>query len=163
METTILILFVLALTFFVMECFIPSAGLLGLLSFGCLVAAVWMLFEINTTAGWISLIASAVTIPVLLAIMLKAFPHTFIGKKLIMANPQTATGSQLTYDPARDANPQSLIGAQGLAITALRPVGICRIGDHRAECLSVAGTIEPGTPVRVESVSGIEVKVRVVS
>jgi membrane-bound serine protease (ClpP class) len=57
----------------------------------------------------------------------------------------------------------ALVGAAGVAVSDLRPVGICRINDLRLECLAEGGVIDAGRRVKVVSVLGNEVKVRAVS
>ena len=58
---------------------------------------------------------------------------------------------------------RELIGAEGRAITALRPVGVVKIGGERVDALSELGVIESGTDIVVTDVYDNQVKVRAVS
>lgn len=152
---------VIAVILFVIELFLPSGGLLGVLSIICVIAAVICLFLIDTTLGMVGLLIMMVAVPVAIGLAMKVMPHTYIGKKLILADQQNAR--VLHYEEARDAAPDQLIGKSGQAVSGLRPVGTCKIGDDRLECLSISGAIEPGTPVEVVSVDGIEIRVKAVN
>lgn len=160
METWIIILIVAAIVLFVLEVFIPSGGLLGFLSVACLLGVVFMLFTLSATAGIVGVIVLIVLIPVAMSVALRVFPNTPIGRRLIIEHHPTAGGSKLKYDSVRDDDPQSLIGAKGVTVGHLRPVGICDFDGKRIECLSITGMIDPGTSVVVISVEGIEVRVK---
>jgi membrane-bound ClpP family serine protease len=56
--------------------------------------------------------------------------------------------------------PAPPVGTTGVAMTDLRPVGTCRFGDGRYECLADRGMIESGSEVEVVAVDGMQVKVR---
>ncbi|MCB9832028.1 MAG: hypothetical protein H6807_06085 [Planctomycetes bacterium] len=51
-------------------------------------------------------------------------------------------------------------GEQGVAVTALRPSGVVRIGDRKVDVVTRGAFLEAGTPVRVVEVSGNRVVVR---
>jgi membrane-bound serine protease (ClpP class) len=52
------------------------------------------------------------------------------------------------------------LGAQGIALSALRPMGTCRIDGKVIECTAEDEVIEPDTPVVVSRVDGWRVLVR---
>jgi membrane-bound ClpP family serine protease len=56
--------------------------------------------------------------------------------------------------------PAPAVGARGKALTDMRPVGSCLLGNQRVECLAEGGVIPAGTPVKVIAVEGMEVRVR---
>ncbi len=148
-----------ALILFVLEIVIPSGGLLGTLSLFSLVATNVALFFVGTTAGWVGLLCSAVVVPIAIAVAVKVFPHTFIGRRLILADKQPADAN-VHYSSGQDDDYSSLAGQQGVVVSELRPVGTVRFGERRVECLSDRGIIETGATVQVVGVHGIEVKVR---
>lgn len=147
-----------AVLLFVIEVFIPSGGLLGVLSFASLIGAIICLFLISSTHGWIGVLCAFVLVPVALAIALKAFPHTFIGKRLILSEQQKAASTLYSSDDTPGY--ADLLDARGVTLTDLRPVGTVKINDRQVECLAERGMIEAHTPVKVVAVSGIEIKVR---
>ena len=153
-----IIFFALAFILFIMELFIPSGGLLGVLSIICVITAVVAMFFIDMTLGLSAMIVSLILIPCAVAVAVKVMPHTYVGRKLIHVDRQD--GKSVRYEEGRDTDPKKLIGATGTSLSALRPVGTCKIGDDRLECLSIAGAIEAGTLVEVVSVDGIEIRVR---
>jgi len=60
---------------------------------------------------------------------------------------------------AAPARPE-LVGATGVAITALRPAGVAQFGDERLDVVSEGEWIEPGTPVRIVRAEGYRHVVR---
>ncbi|MGH7162792.1 MAG: NfeD family protein, partial [Planctomycetota bacterium] len=55
---------------------------------------------------------------------------------------------------------QSLLGAEGIAETQLRPAGKARFGDERRDVVCEKGFIAPGARVKVVAVRGNAVVVR---
>jgi len=162
MQEWALILIAMAVFLFVLELLIPSGGILGFLSAICLIGSIICTYQISTTLGVIATLASMVIVPAAFLLGLKVFPHTPVGRLLILKSNQKAGPDSVKYDPARDEAPNELIGARGEAVSGLRPVGTCNINGRRIECLSVSGVIDPGTSVEVTSVQGIEVRVKAV-
>ncbi len=150
----------IAIVLFLLEVIVPSGGVIGLLSALCTVVGVVMLFQVDTILGLIGAIVALAVIPFLFLLALKMWPHTPIGQMLTLKHPPPVDDQ--TND--RDApQPVELVGAQGKALTDLHPIGTCMINGHRTECLATTGLIRSGSPVRVVSVTGLEIKVRPVS
>lgn len=158
MLETAMFLIILALAVFVIEIFVPSGGLLGILSFLLLMSGVVFLFMHDTTVGMVGLMLSLVLVPVAIVVALKIFPQTPIGRLMTLNESQKA--GSIVLDPVRDKDPGSLVGAEGVCESELRPVGNCRINGHRLECLAEEGFLPAGTPIRVAAVRGIEIRVR---
>ena len=151
-----MILFGVALVLFVIELFVPSGGVLGVCSAAAAVAAVVLLFKVNTTLGVIGTLVTLAAIPLGIGYGLKILPYTPFWRWLTLKEVTRAAGGV-----GSDANaPANLLGAQGKAITDLHPVGTCLINGKRTECLAVGAMIEAGTAVRVVSADGMQVKVR---
>ena len=147
-----------AVLLFVVEVFIPSGGLLGMLSFASLIGAIICLFMISNTHGWIGVICAFILVPVAIGVALKVFPHTFVGKRLILSYEQKADATVYSSDDTPGYS--DLLDAQGVAETDLRPIGTVKFDDRRVECLAERGMIEAHTHVKVVAVAGIEIKVR---
>jgi membrane-bound serine protease (ClpP class) len=147
----------LAAALFVVEVFVPSGGVIGIVSAVCLVAGVVCMFGVDTTAGLITTIVALMAIPPAILGAMKVFPNTPIGQWLTLGNEDASP------DPAAidTGSPPSLaVGDEGTAINDLRPVGHCRIRGQRIECIAVGPAIEPGQKVRVVSAEGFETRVR---
>ena len=56
----------------------------------------------------------------------------------------------------------SLVGREGVAVTALRPSGVIRVGDERLDAVTDGGFVEEGRPVRVLEVHGSRIVVEAV-
>jgi membrane-bound ClpP family serine protease len=149
---------VAAAVLFTLEIVIPSGGLLGMLSMASLIGMIVCLFLIDATYGWVGLVASLFIVPGAIAIAMKMFPHTPIGKRLILGG-NDGPRAEVRYS-SDDEDNDKLVGCEGVVVSELRPVGVCNIDGQRIECLSERGTLETGTKVKVVSASGLEIKVR---
>lgn len=147
----------IAAVLFVVEIFIPSGGLLGLLSATALVTGVVLLFQVNTTLGLAGAIAALVAIPVAVMLALKFWPQTPIFRWMVLKEEQPRSDSDA---PPEMREPDALVGRNGRASTDLRPSGMCVIDGRRMDCLSDHGLIEAGTPIRVVRVDGRNILVR---
>lgn len=147
----------IAAVLFAVEIFIPSGGLLGLLSAAALVTGVVLLFQVNTALGMAGAIASLVAVPVAVLLAMKLWPHTPIFRMLVLDDAQQRSDSDA---PADAREPGALVGHTGTAVTDLRPSGMCVIDGKRLDCLSDHGLIESGTAVRVVRVDGRNILVR---
>lgn len=149
------------------ELAIPSAGVISLAAAGCAVAGLVCLTFENTTLGLSATLAVLIACPFIVGFMIKVWPNTPIGKRLILKDGDEDQGND-DSDPTRSTRRQTkshlpgvpTIGQQGVAKTPLRPVGTCVIDGRRIECLAVAGIIDAGSTVQVVDVDGMEVRVR---
>lgn len=152
-----------ALLLVVIEAFVPSGGLISLLSAGCAVGGVVCLFRYSTTWGLVGLLAVLVLGPMAFGFALKVFPSTPIGRKMIgEKSPEQIEADRAEELKEREAR-LALIGSEGIVRTDLRPVGIVEIDGKRLDALSEVALIRTGTRVRVTSVEGTKIKVRPVS
>ena len=99
---------------------------------------------------------------------MSAWLNSPIAKLFILAK-DVANQDTMTEEDADDAAQarrerlaalRELIGADGMTITSLRPVGTVKIGDHRIDALAETGVIEANTPVIVTDVYDNQIKVR---
>ncbi len=152
-----IVLLAVALLLVFAEVLVPSGGVLGFLAAICLIGGVVLMFRVDTTLGLVSAIIAVIALPFVLGFAMKIWPNTPIGRRLILQS------TQRDANPDSDAAPDTddLVGAAGISLTELRPVGTCLINGRRLDCLADAGVIEPDQPVRVISVDGMQIKVRV--
>lgn len=155
-----LIFVITAVVLFAVEILVPSGGIIGTVSFTCVIGAVVCLFLIDATYGWIGLVISIFLVPAAIGLGLKIFPNTPIGRLLILRDSQQADEHvRYSSDPSEDS--RDLLGRRGKVVSDLRPVGVVDFGEgRRVDCLGDRGVIESGTTVEVVSVAGIEVRVR---
>jgi membrane-bound serine protease (ClpP class) len=152
-----IIAFGVALALLVLEAFVPSGGVLGVLAGLVAVAGIVMFFRFDTTWGMWSMALSLLALPFVLAAMLWAWPNTPIGRALTLEENQKRANEE--GPPIEGA---IAVGLQGEALTDLRPVGACRLNGVRLDCMAQAGVIEKGAKVKVVNVEGTSVKVRAV-
>lgn len=150
-----IVLLGVALALFIVEMFVPSGGLIGFLSAASLVTGVVFLFRVDTTLGLLSALAALVAVPILLGLMLKVAPHTWIAQLLTLKDDES-----ITTAPPPIADTPVRVGQRGKALTDLRPVGTCLIDGRRVDCVAHGGMLTRGTEVEVVAVEGLEVRVR---
>ena len=135
----LLILLALATVMFVAEIFVPSAGLLALIGTVCLCIAIVLCFWINRWLGVGAMVAVVAVAPFAIALAMRMWQKTPIGKQMVLSN----TVGELSSD-------RVLIGAEGIALTEMRPMGECEFGATRVEAKSEMGRVIPaGRRVKV--------------
>ena len=107
----IVMLLVVGLTIIVLEVFIPSGGVLGLLSVLALGAGVVTAFvEQGSAAGMTVLAGTFVTVPVVLAAAFRWFPATPLGRRVL---PPPPAADDVLPDPAERRRLRDLVGHRG--------------------------------------------------
>ncbi len=155
----------LAAVLFLVELFVPSAGLLGIMAAAALISGIVLLFMYDTTVGLWGAVAVLALLPFVLAMAIKVWPHTPIARMLTLRSSQSSSqdpDADPDADVGGDAKPsenRALLGATGKSVTALRPIGACVINGRRVDCFAEGSMIEADTPVRVTSVDGMQIRV----
>ena len=154
-----LVLFILGLTLLIIslaslaaELFLPSHGILSIVSGLFALAGIVAMFMANTTAGVLVAILVLVAAPFAFYYILKIYPTTPMGKRIILGRPKVR--------PPQDAQAQflaTLPGREGIATTPLRPAGAVEFDGRRIDCVAESEIIEPGSRVRVQRVAGMKV------
>ena len=136
---TLAILLLLAgLLLLVAEMLLPTQGILGLVGAAALAASVVTCFRIDSRLGFATLVAMVVAAPFAWMLFVKVWPRTPVGRRMILA---PTTGALPGAEVA--------VGQTGVAVSELRPMGVCSFGDDRIEARAERGTIPAGTRVRV--------------
>ena len=142
----------------VAEVFVPSGGLISICALACLVGGIVIFFQYSVTVGWIGIGIAAVMIPSVLVVAYKIFPKTRFGKSVTLTPPERRQG-----DAIPDTNRlKNLLGAVGVVITALRPVGMCDFSGIRVECVAESGYVDKGKKVKVINVQSTQLTVRII-
>jgi membrane-bound ClpP family serine protease len=142
----------------IVEIFVPSGGLISIISLACLVGGLWIFFNSKTVPGWWGIVAAFIEIPIVLYITYKIFPHTRFAKSVLLAPPKRKEGDGV---PDTDRL-KEMAGKTGEVITPLRPVGMVSFDGKRLECVAESGYVDKGKKVKVIKVESTQLTVRVV-
>lgn len=132
------------------EMLLPAHGLIGILGLASLCGAIGCGFWVNQYVGLASLIGVVLFTPLAWGLWVKIWPRTPLGKRMVL---QTIAG---------DVAPQAgvAIGQTGLAVSELRPFGVCEFDGARLEAFSEHGIIAAGKKVVAVSMNQGRVMVR---
>jgi len=142
----------------VAEVFVPSGGLISICAIACLVGGIVIFFQYSVTAGWVGIGIAAVMIPSVLVIAYRIFPKTRFGKSVTLTPPKRKQGDAI---PDTDRL-KELLGAEGVVLTTLRPVGMCDISGQRLECVAESGYVHKGKKIKVINVESTQLTVRII-
>lgn len=150
-----------SLVLIIIEVFVPSAGLISLLSAALGISGLVCLYRYDWVWGAIGTLGMLVLAPVAFFSAMNILPSTPMGKKLLFGDqgkdePGIAQGGE-------EERLAVLIGAEGTAVTDLRPVGTVKIDGQRVQARSETSIVSAGSKVRVTGVDGFVLKVRPVA
>ena len=66
------------------ELFLPTAGILGVIAAICFVSGIVVGFNVSFATGMIMMIITLTMLPLLFVLMVKVWPHTPIGKRILI-------------------------------------------------------------------------------
>ena len=161
-----LILLAAALALMLMELFVPSGGLLGVLCGVAAIGSVAAFYKYDPLWGIVSAVTYLIATPFLIVFVFRVWINSPIAKLMILgesdevAEPEEAEAKSEHARQVRLAEMQQLIGAEGVTVTALRPVGKVKINDRRVDALAEMGVIEANVPILVVDVYDNQIKVR---
>ena len=140
----LLILYAVGVIVLIAEVFIPSQGVLFVVGTTCIIAAVVKTFIYGgRDAGMISVLACLTILPTMGYYAVKYWPNTPVGRRMAPPNPVlTSADTSVPVDQLR-----GMIGQSGVAMSQLRPVGICEFDGQRVSCVAEIGILESGTEV----------------
>jgi membrane-bound serine protease (ClpP class) len=156
----------LAVLLLFVELVVPSGGLIGLLCGVATIASVVAFFKYDTTWGLVAMLAYLVLGPIGVAFAFKLWLHSPLARRMILGAEDVTRSDEEAAAAAEEsrrrrlAQLQELIGAEGITVTALRPVGVVKIEGQRVDALSEAGVIEARTPVVVTDILDNQIRVR---
>jgi len=139
------------------EVFVPSGGLISICALACVCGGLYIFFKHSTATGMAGIAVALVMIPAVLVAAYRLLPKTRFGKNVTLAPPTRDQGDAVPDTPEL----QGLLGATGVVLTPLRPVGICSFSGRRVECVAESGYVEKGKQVRVIDVESTQVTVRI--
>jgi membrane-bound ClpP family serine protease len=137
----------------VLEVFIPSGGILAIISTAAFIGSVLIAFQQSSTSGFAFLLTTAVAVPITLVAAFHFWPKTRIGRAFLGELPRDE--DVLPDDPHR-----VLVGRVGIARSKMLPSGAVEIDGQMIDALSQGLAIEPGQYVVVTEVRANRVVVR---
>lgn len=173
-------LLLLALVLLVLEIFIPTGGLLGVLCGTAFVSSVVSMFFYSVTAGLLLIMGSAITSPFLVLGLARVWVRSPVARRLAVGDqgptrtfddagedlpehdrddPDAVEAARAAARRSRQAALDALVGREGIADTDLRPAGFIRLEGRRLDGMAESALIEAGTRIRV--VSAVEGLLRV--
>jgi membrane-bound serine protease (ClpP class) len=145
-----ILLFAAGLVLLLVEFVLPAHGVIGLVGAGAIVAGVGAVSYINQWVGLGLAAALAAGTPFAIALWMKVWPHTPMGRRLILPPPPPSTADAR---PHVQAVGPVRVGLTGVAVSELRPGGTCEIAGERVGARAELGVIPRGTTVRVIAIS----------
>jgi membrane-bound ClpP family serine protease len=155
-----ILLLALGMGLAVMEVFLPSAGILAFLSASAVVAAVVMGFQQGPAVGITILGVAVVGLPTLIVLALRYWPHTAMGRRVILSVP---TSEEVLPDDGERQRVKGLVGKVGRAKCKMLPGGIVNVDGRGVEAVREGMPIESGQPVRIIAIRGNRAVVRLVA
>lgn len=131
------------------ELFLPTHGVLGVMGAMCILGCVVACFVINKYLGTGALVAVSAASPFVVALALKIYPYTPVGRKMMLQPVES-----------RLHPPTVRVGDTGQTLSELRPMGLCEFSGDRVEVRSEYGIIPARTAVRVVNVDAGRLIVR---
>ncbi len=170
-ETYLLWGFILAgaaMGILLLEFLIPSGGLLGLLCGLSGIGSIVAFFMYDTRFGVASVIGYAILTPIVLVFGFKLWINSPLARRMVLGGdvegnsdgPPDTPGTSGHARAQRRDELRQIIGAQGVTVTALRPVGVVKINGRRIDAMAESGIVEPNTPVVVTDVYDNQIKVK---
>ncbi len=156
--TWALLLLLLGLVFLVLEFFVPSGGVLGVLCALSLLAAVVVGFMAGPWTGLGVLITEGVVVPAALMAAVKWWPHTPIGRLILIPRPQSP--DEVLPDTEAYRGLKGLVGKRGTARGMMLPSGLIVIDGKSYDAVSEGSPIEAGQTVLVVAISTQRLVVR---
>lgn len=145
-----LLLFLVGLILCAVEIFVPGFGIFGVLGIGSIVGSIFLTTPDVQTAVKYSAIAIAAAL-ILLPIIIKVMSKRHFFDKLMVKE-------QLTTEKGYTARNQALndcLGAEGTALTVLRPAGTMELDDgRRLDVVTRGDFIEAGVRIKVTGLDG---------
>ena len=99
-----------------------------------------------------------VVLPGVLIFAYRIFPKTRFGKSVTLTPPKRQQGDAIPDTPEL----KEMLGAVGLVVTPLRPVGTCDFSGKRVECVAEGGYINKDKKVKVIDVESTQLTVRMI-
>lgn len=143
------------------EVFIPSGGLLGVITFLALVVSLVFAYRAwgsaHPSVFWAFCAVLLLLVPTALGGAFYVLPRTELGKRVLLEAP---TSEELTPFAKETERLTKLIGRFGKTVTPLNPGGMILLDGERLHAISEGLIVEPGQAVEILEVRGTRLLVR---
>jgi membrane-bound ClpP family serine protease len=143
------ILLLLGLAFLAAEAILPLHGTSIIGGLAAIAIAVAMFFSRSVWAGLGATAGSLLAFPIIWLWVVWIWPYTPIGKRVVLGPVKV-----------EKSEPGVCVGMKGVALTELKPAGICEFGGVRLSATSELGWLRPGTKVRVVAINDMRATVQ---
>ncbi len=150
-------LIVLGVGLAVLEVFFPSAGILGFLAACSILGGILLGFRQSAVAGIMILLVSIAGLPIALALALKYWPHTAVGRRVLLTAPTRE--DVMPADPERERQ-RAMIGQVAEAKCDMLPAGAIVLEGRTIDAVTEGMPVDAGQRVRIVEVRGNRVVVR---
>jgi membrane-bound ClpP family serine protease len=160
----------LGITIFLLslELFVPSGGLIGVVAGIAALASLICFFRYDSTWGLVATMSYVVIGPIVGVFAFRWWLNSPMARNMILGgvDPDLLEGeddSAMSVEHVRQermAQLRQLIGAQGVAVTPLRPIGTVRINGQRLDAMAESGVIDSGSQLVVTDVYDNQIKVK---
>ena len=156
-----ILLLIVGLAILLAEVFVPSGGLLGVITFISLIVSLMFAYRAWGTTHpnifGVFCVLLLLLVPTVISIGFYMLPRTSFGKKVLLNAPDS---KDLTPYSEESSRLEKLVGQFGTALSMLNPGGLVSLGGRRLHALSEGLGVEPGASVEVVAVRGTSVVVR---
>jgi len=153
-----LALLVIGLLLMLGDLLLPTGGVLAVVGIGIVIVGVVMMFIYDNIVGLWTLLGVFVAIPIIGGVLVRLWPHTPMGKRLMLTPPETEEATSLPLHKEME----EYRGRIGQAASSLRPSGIVDFDGRRVDCITEGMMVDPGQWVRCVTVQGGKVVVRLI-
>ncbi len=160
---TFLYLLVILVAFYLLlvaEFLLPTGGLLGAAAVATLIAAIAIAFSHSILLGTGVVLFLLLTTPAVLMGLVRAWPHTPIGRRMLNRRPGERAGVAPRKTTSGGTPVDDLIGRIGVAKSDLLPSGLIVLDGEKLDAISTGMPIDAGTKVIVTHVELGKVHVR---
>jgi membrane-bound ClpP family serine protease len=156
-----ILLLILGLTVLTAEIFVPSGGLLGVITFLSLIVSLIFAYRAWGTSHpnifGVFCVMLLLLVPTVVGFGFYMLPRTSFGKKVLLEAPEA---DELTPHAKESGRLEKLIGRYGSALTMLNPGGLVSVDGERLHAFSDGLSVEPGMSIEIVDVRGSLVAVR---
>jgi membrane-bound serine protease (ClpP class) len=155
------LLLIVGLAILSAEVFVPSGGLLGVITFLSLIVSLvfayraWGTSHPNVFGAFCAMLL--LMVPTVIGFGFYMLPRTTFGKRVLLEAPDS---EDLTPFSKESGRIEKLVGRFGVALTMLNPGGLVSVEGERLHALSEGLSVEQGESVQIVDVRGTRVLVR---
>jgi membrane-bound ClpP family serine protease len=132
------------------EMFVPSGGVLAVMAGLCFVGSIVVAFMESLQTGVIMLGATTLAVPIVIAVAVQWWPHTPIGKRMLIQPPENP--DELLPDNEEFRGLKALVGQRGRSTSKMLPGGTVKIDRRDYEAMTLGMPIDENVPVEVVEV-----------